>query len=96
MTLDQVLDVFLNIMLLPLQVVLLPIDALLAQIPGIAAIPQTLNSFTTFIGDIPETLVALTGINPLIWNMLITVFVLYLGLAPAIQGIKNVWAWVRP
>jgi hypothetical protein len=96
MTLDFIIDAFVTLLILPLQVVLIPIDALLAKIPGISAIPQAINGILQFIGSIPSTMVSLTGINPFIWNSLFLVFLLFVGLAPAIQIIKKVWAWVRP
>lgn len=96
MDMNFVLDVIVTILILPLQVVLIPIDALLAKIPGIAAVPSAINGIVTFVASVPSTLVNITGIHPLIWNALFVTFVLYIGLAPGIQGIKKVWSWVRP
>lgn len=92
----DILDILITVLILPLQVVLIPIDALLAKIPGIAAIPAAISGVLSFVGSIPSTIVSLTGIQPLVWNALFVIFVLYIGLAPAIQGVKKVWAWVRP
>lgn len=96
MTLDFLTDALITILLLPLQMIFLPVDFLLDQIPGIAAVPDAISNVTQFIGSIPGTLVNILGIQPLIWNALFVTFVLYIGLAPAIQAIKKVWAWVRP
>lgn len=93
---DIFLDILLNILLLPLQLILIPIDLLLDNIPGIGTIPSIINDITSFIGSVPSTLVNLFGIHPFIWNALFGVFLLYIAAAPAIQAIKKVWAWVRP
>jgi len=96
MDLSFITDAIVNILFLPLQLILAPVDALLAQIPGIGQIPAAISSMGNFIGSIPSTLVSLFGINPIIWNSLFLTFVLFIGLAPAIQGVKKIWAWVRP
>lgn len=96
MTFDFVTDTIITILLLPLQAVLIPIDALLAKIPGIGAIPSAINGILQFVGSIPGTILNLTGINPILWNTMLSIFVLYIVLAPGIQGMKKVWAWVRP
>jgi len=93
---ETVVQVFIDILILPLQAILIPVDALLKQIPGIEAIPQAISGVTQFIGAIPETMVYLFNINPFIWNSLFLTFVLYLTAAPAIQMLKKIWAWIRP
>lgn len=93
---DSFVNVFLSALLAPLQIVLTPIDALLNQIQGIQVIPNSISAIGQFVGTIPQTLVVISGINPVIWNALFSVFVLYIGLAPTIQGLKKVWAWIRP
>lgn len=85
----------LDIALLPLQFILIPIDALLAQIPGIGVIPSYINSLFSLIGSLPSTLVSLTGIAPLLWNIAIGVFVLFFTLSPSINIVKKIWAWLR-
>lgn len=96
MDLAFVTSVLIDIMILPLQLVLVPIDYLLANIPGIAAIPSAISGVLSLIGAIPSTLVYLFGINPLIWNSLIMTFLAYITFSPTIQFAKKIWAWVRP
>lgn len=93
---DAIIDTVINILLLPLQLVIAPIDMLLNRINGLEVIPQSLAVISSFIGNIPSTLVNLTGLSPIIWNLFFTVFITYIALAPAINIIKKVWAWVRP
>ena len=90
------LGLILDIALLPLQLVLIPIDSLLANIPGIGLIPSYIQSLFSFIGGIPQTLVALTGIAPLLWNIAIGTFILFFTLSPTINVVKKLWAWLRP
>jgi hypothetical protein len=96
MTLDFIVDVLVTILLLPLQLVLVPIDALLAQIPGIGMVPSAINAMLGFVGSIPSLIVSITGVAPFLWNALFIVFVMYITLAPGIAVIKKIWAWVRP
>lgn len=86
----------LDVALLPLQLVLIPVDALLAQIPGIGLIPGYISSLFSFIGSVPQTIVALTGLSPLLWNLAIGTFVVFFTLSPTINIIKKLWAWLRP
>lgn len=86
----------LDVALLPLQLILVPVDALLAQIPGIGQIPSAINQLFSFIGTVPQTIVALTGLSPLLWNLAIGTFVLFFTLSPAINIVKKIWAWLRP
>jgi hypothetical protein len=96
MTLDFVTEIIVTILLLPLQLILIPIDAFLAQIPGIGSIPSAINTMVGFVGTLPGTLVRLLGIMPFMWNMLIVSYVLYIGITPGVNGLKKIWAWVRP
>ena len=96
MTIETITDALITIMLVPLQVVLIPIDALLAKIPGIAAVPSSISSILGVLGALPSTMVNITGINPLLWNVMLVTFTLFITLAPGINTIKKVWAWVRP
>lgn len=93
---DSIIDTVINILLLPLQLVITPIDMLLNRINGLEVIPQSLAVISSFIGNIPSTLVNLTGLSPVIWNLFFTLFITYIALAPGINIIKKVWAWVRP
>lgn len=86
---------FLDIAILPLQVILIPIDALLARIDGIGAIPSYINQLFSLIGSIPATLLALTGLSPVLWNLAIATFVVFLTFSPAINAIKKIWAFIR-
>ena len=96
MDLSFIVSIIVSVLLLPLQVILIPVDALLAQIPGIGIIPSAIIAVTTFIGSLPSTLVNVLGINPAIWNVFFLTFILYVTASPAISVIKKVWAWVRP
>lgn len=84
-----------DVALLPLQFILIPIDALLAQIPGIGMIPSFISNLFSFIGQIPQTLVSLTGLSPILWNLAIGAFLVFFTLSPAINIIKKIWAFVR-
>ena len=93
---DTIFTTIISILLVPLQLVLIPIDALLAQIPGLSAVPDAINAVVGFIGVLPATFVHLLGINPLLWNAIFITFLLYVSIAPGIQIIKKIIAWVRP
>lgn len=93
---DVVLDGLMTLLILPLQLLMIPIDYLLSNIEGIEMIPDAITAVMDFIGSIPETLVTLMGINPVLWNVIFVLFVFYIGAAPSIQIIKKVWAWIRP
>lgn len=85
-----------TILLLPLQMILAPIDFILNAVPGIEIIPATLTTVTGVIGSLPETLVSIAGIHPLLWNASFLVFIAYIGLTPTINLVKKLWAWIRP
>lgn len=93
---EDVLDVISSILLLPLQLLLLPIDAFLSQIDGLEVIPDSIEAITGFVGTIPETVLYLTGINPVLWNATILVFVAYMTASPTINMLKTIWRFVRP
>jgi len=92
---DPIVDAIVNILLFPLQVIFIPIDHFLAQIPGIGIIASSIRSMTSFVGSLPETLVNLIGLSPVLWNIFFTLFMLFIVLAPAINMVKKIWAWVR-
>lgn len=94
MDFSGLISALVSALIMPFQLVLSPIDALLNNINGIDVIPNAISSITTFVGTIPQTLVSLTGINPVIWNATMLVFVAYIGLAPAINGVKKIIAWI--
>jgi hypothetical protein len=96
MDLSFITSIIVDILLIPLQFILIPLDALLSNIPGISAIPDALSSVLYVIGTIPSTMVVLLGANPILWNAVFLLFVLYIGAAPAIQLVKRIWAWIRP
>lgn len=91
-----VVGIIIDVLLLPLQLVLVPIDALLSRIPGLSEVPAALGSVFSLIGLLPGTLVRLLAISPVLWNILVLTFVLYIGAAPAVNIFKKVWAWIRP
>lgn len=86
----------LEILLLPLQLLLIPVDALLNQIPGLSIIPVSIMAIVDLVGNIPSTLVYITGLSPILWNTTIFIMILNLTAIPAINMGKRVWAWVRP
>lgn len=90
------LSVVLDVLLWPLQVVLIPVDALLAKIPGIGAVPHAINAVVSTVSYVPSTLVSIFGIQPILWNALFLIFILYIALAPSIQTIKKFYSWWRP
>lgn len=96
MDLNFIVDILVTILILPIQVILIPVDAVLAQIPGISVVPSSLNGFASFVGSIPQTVVSITGIHPQLWNMFFLSFILFISVMPSINMIKKVWAWVRP
>lgn len=93
---SNLLDIIFAFIMFPIQVIMYPVDLLLDQIPGIEVIPDSIFAIVGFIGSLPQTLVSLMGLSPFIWNALFVVFVLHLGLSPAINAIKRVWAFIRP
>jgi hypothetical protein len=96
MTTDFFMEIITTILLLPLQLILIPVDAFLAMIPGISAIPSAINYMVGFVGTMPSLLVNLSGVQPFLWNMLIISFIMFITATPAINGLKKIWAWVRP
>ena len=83
------------VILSPLQLILIPVDKLLSQIPGIGIIPASISSITGFVGSLPSTVVSLLGVSPILWNAVISVFLLNFTLLPSIQLLKKIWAWIR-
>lgn len=96
MGLDVVVEIIVNVLLLPLQAILIPIDLLLNNIPGLSDVPLAIGNILSFIGTIPQTLVNMSGINPTLWNVFFLTFIVYLSAAPVVNVLKKVWAWIRP
>jgi hypothetical protein len=92
---QTIISVIITILLVPLQLVIVPIDLLLSQIPGINIIPETIASVASFVGSIPQTIVSLLGISPVLWNALFLLFIAFITIAPTIQMVKKVVAWAR-
>lgn len=88
-------QLFIDIAMLPLRVIIAPIDYFLAQIPGLDAIPAALSAVSSYVGSIPGLLVSLTGINPVLWNAVIFVLLAYFGIVPLAGAIKKVLNWFR-
>lgn len=91
----QVFEAVLNFSLIPLKMILMPVDYFLANIPGLNAIPEALQAVSGYVGKIPETVVALIGINPVLWNAAIAVLLGYFAVVPAVNGIKKLINWAR-
>jgi len=91
---DFLLNAIVSALIMPFQLMLIPIDSVLSHINGIETIPNSISSILGYVGNIPQTLVNLFGLNPLLWNSLLLVFVAYLGLIPAVNGVKKIVAWL--
>lgn len=96
MDVSLIFATLLDILVIPLQLILIPVDALLSQIPGLSVIPVSINAIVSLVGNIPSTLVHITGTSPILWNATIIVLILNLTAIPAINIGKRIWAWVRP
>lgn len=88
-------DAILSFFMFPLHVILTPVDYLLKQIPNINIIPESISAIVGYVGNIPSTLVSLTGISPVIWNAIISTLLLYFAVIPTINGIKKLINWIR-
>ncbi len=64
-------------------------------IPNINVIPESISAIVGYVGNIPSTLVSLTGISPVIWNAIISTLLLYFAVIPTINGIKKLINWIR-
>lgn len=88
-------DALLSFFMFPLHIILTPVDYLLKQIPNIDVIPNSISAIVGYVGNIPSTLVSLTGISPVIWNAIISTLLLYFAIIPVINGIKKLINWIR-
>lgn len=91
----MIVDLIFTILLLPFQLIAAPVDLLLSQFPGLESIPNTLSSVTGYLTHVPETLLYLTGISPVIWNALFLVTISYMTYVPAINAVKKIKMWVH-
>lgn len=96
MTSADVFGILLDVMLLPLQLILIPIDALIALIPGLDVVPGYITAISSFVGDIPSTIVNLSGVSPILWNAVFLMFLTYISLAPSVNLFKLIWRYIRP
>lgn len=94
MDFSDIINALVTALLFPFQLILTPIDALLNNINGIEVIPNAISSVVSFVGSLPQTIVSLFGVSPLLWNATILVFVVYIGLAPTVNGVKKIIAWI--
>lgn len=92
---DGFLEGLLSVAFLPIHLVLAPIDMLLSQISGLDVIPRYIGEVTTLVSTIPSTLVSLSGLNPLLYNAIISTILLYFGVVPAVNGVKKLFNWIR-
>jgi len=90
------IELIFNLLTFPLMIIFAPIDMLLNMIPNISIVPTVIGQGVSFIGKIPETMFYLIGLNPIIWNLLLGILLLYLTVSPVVNGFKRFWAWVRP
>lgn len=88
-------DAILSFFMFPLHIILTPVDYLLKQIPNIDVIPNSISAIVGYVGNIPSTLVSLSGISPIIWNAIISTLLLYFAVIPTINGIKKLINWIR-
>lgn len=84
-----------DLAMIPLRIILIPVDYFLAQIPGLDAIPGALSAMVGLVGNIPSTVVSLTGINPALWNAVIFVVLAYYAAFPTVSVFKKVLNWAR-
>ena len=92
---NSVFDAILLFFMFPLHIILTPVDYLLKQIPNIDVIPNSISAIVGYVGNIPSTIVSLTGISPVIWNAIISTLLLYFAIIPVINGIKKLINWIR-
>lgn len=92
---NSVFDAILSFFMFPLHIILTPVDYLLKQIPNIDVIPNSISAIVGYVGNIPSTIVSLTGISPIIWNAIISTLLLYFAIIPVINGIKKLINWIR-
>ena len=92
---NSVFDAILSFFMFPLHIILTPVDYLLKQIPNIDVIPNSMSAIVGYVGNIPSTIVSLTGISPVIWNAIISTLLLYFAIIPVINGIKKLINWIR-
>lgn len=90
------LDTIVTILFLPMQLVLAPIDLLLSNFKELNVIPQSIGAIMQFISFWPSTICYLLGISPVLFSLIFITFLLYIGVIPAINGLKRVWEWIRP
>lgn len=88
-------DFIVSAVMLPMVIVFAPIDALLQFIPGISELPQYIFSVINFVGTVPDTLVTISGLSPILWNLSFNLFLLYIVIAPSLNLIKIVLEWIR-
>lgn len=93
---EDILNLILDLLFIPLQLILAPLDFLLERIDGIEIIAQSILWLANAVGTIPSTIVYLMGVSPIIWNGLFITYIAYMTVSPAINAIKTFWAWVRP
>lgn len=92
---NSVFDAILSFFMFPLHIILTPVDYILKQIPNIDVIPNSISAIVGYVGNIPSTIVSLTGISPIIWNAIISTLLLYFAIIPVINGIKKLINWIR-
>lgn len=92
---ENLFQAFIDFAMIPLKLIIAPVDWFLSQIPGIDAIPDAIFAVVSYVGNIPSTIVALTGINPALWNAAIFVVLAYFSVAPLVSVYKKVLNWSR-
>ena len=93
---NTLFDAFFTLLFLPLNLIFAPIDGLLSLIPGISVIPTALQAFVSYISDLPSMILYLFRINPVLWNILSTIFLTFFFVQPTISLVKLIWSWIRP
>jgi len=91
----MIVDFIFSILLGIIHVILLPIDLMLSNFPSLEAIPSALHAVFSMVGDVPTTMLYLTGGSPVLWNIIFIVSTAYFAAMPTINGFKKVWAWVH-
>ena len=88
-------DIVISLVMIPMILVFTPLDLMLTFIPGLTVIPAFIHSLTSYLSGIPDTMVSLTGLNPILWNIVFNAFLLYMFVSPTINLIKLVLHWFK-
>lgn len=89
--LDFLMSIFLNISVL----LIAPLDKFLNFFPSLDIIPTTIETLGNYLGNIPSTIIYITGLSPMLWNLFFTLFIVYILTTPALNLTKKIYNWIR-